>query len=312
MTKVILITGDERFLVEQKLSEFCSNLSFPELNLENIDIENEGEDDVIDRLYQVPFADEKRIIVIHGDVFSKNYNRLTKYCSNPDSDTTVLILVVDKEDRRTKLFKAISANGLVLTFNRLKEKQFLEFIRDFFQRNGLTLTDDLCNYISQRSGYLLSDEASLQTLVQSFTNIILSGKPLTEDTVNAYVKPFLNTNVFSLTKHIGNGDINKALCTINELIESGVEELQIFGLIRRHYRILYKLSTGIRPEDIGLSPFMLGEFKNECERTSPARVSAYLDKVQTMYSYVRRGQISTRLGIETLLVQLAIEGGSLA
>lgn len=311
MTRLVLLMGNENYLIEQKLSELCKGLSNPGLNLEHLDVETTGENDIIERLYQIPFIDENRIIVIHGDVFSKNFNKLAKYCSHPDSDTTMLIFCVTKEDRRSKLFKAIHDNGLVLTMNHLKEKQLIEFTKTYFQENGLTLSDDLASYICHRSGYLLSEDASLQTLVQSFQNIILSGRSISEETINAYVKPFLNTNVFSLTHCIGTGNIKKTLLSLNDLLESGVDEFQLLALIRRHYRILYKLVSGISPEDIGLSPFMLGEFKEERGKTTHEKASEYLNTIQTMYNCIRRGQVAPRLGIETLLVQLALKGGSL-
>ena len=112
---VYLIYGDQDLLLERALEQLkrsVGELADLDFNSETFDGENANADEIIAACNTLPFASERRLVVVRNvDKMGKDgTDALVKYAENP-AETTILALVAKKLAKNTRLYKAVDKLG---------------------------------------------------------------------------------------------------------------------------------------------------------------------------------------------------------
>lgn len=296
---VHLITGVEEYLIHEYLTKVKTGIEYPEMNLSIFGEYDEKK--VVESCEQLPFMRDTKVVICFGDIFAKENSLLVNYCSSP-SPSTELYLVSDKVDKRKKLYKELEKKGNILQFNKLKPKDYLEFLRQYFDKNGISLNDDTIQYIADKTMYNTVDDYYLYDVVGELNKLInfACGKAIDNDMVDKIVKSPVDSNIFKLIHNITSGK-KEVINQVNQLLNEGFEVMKILGMLLRHYRILYKylVSNG---KGLGLAPFQLNEFKNSSLTKDDALLA--IELITLCQNDIKSGRVDMRLGLEMLLVKL--------
>ena len=97
-------------------------------------------DSIISEAMRFPMMSPRQLVVVRDAQAVQNLDKLSSYCASP-LDTTVLVLLFrsSKLDKRTALYKAISANGAVVESNPLRDYEIPSWISEHFSSRGLDI-----------------------------------------------------------------------------------------------------------------------------------------------------------------------------
>lgn len=299
-----LICGEEPYLIRKKVKELISTVEMPQLNVSTYD---ELSENVTAACRQLPFASDKRIIIVDSaKLFKQAPEPLLDYMKSP-SPGNYLICVTGNPDRKTKIYKGFEKQGkeYVLLFNKLKANALSSFVREECSKKGLIIANEEINFLINRIGYEQSDK-TLFDVVSSIDIFSNTGSQIvTRELIERYIEESIDQNVFTLTNLISKKDMPNAFKHLEGLLTSGEPPLKLIGLIERHYRLAYKkvlMKHEGTKVDIGVNSYVLDQV-NTSGMTPVAAMKA-MELCQYASNSIKTGELSANMSIELLLAQL--------
>lgn len=152
-----------------------------------------------------------------------------------------LVITADSVDRRKRLFKVLTENGVVLAFIRTRSEAsqrnlMMENLREKLTRKGKTLSPEAWVVLGKKTGFRLRDSAEALDMLITFTGHRKSIETADVETVIGRTR---DDSVFDLTEAIVRKDLRKALASLGDLLYQGVHHLVILSMITREVRFLF-------------------------------------------------------------------------
>lgn len=191
--------------------------------------------DIVLEAQTLPFLVERRVIVLRG---ADRYNAMSGEKNSPlypfigyleePSESTLLLIIASKLDKRKKLYKACQKLGGVVECPQLEDRALVSWIRGEMQRLGKEADSNAVNELIHRGGSRLGDINNAIALV---SNYVGETPRITQDDVATACADVAEETVWSLTDAIAASDPNKALGTLFQLSELGKSPDEIMGII---------------------------------------------------------------------------------
>lgn len=240
-----ILHGQEEYVKEQALAsleDIVLKGAMRDMNISFIDGETANTDDIIASAQTLPLFNPKRLVIV------KNYSPLYGKALN-DKERKILIDYLAKVPdylclvffcrgnihKNTALFRAISKYGIEVTFDPLKDKELILWIRTAFKRAGKIISPQDAEYMALMAG---NDLASLVHEIDKIVNYTGNAKSVSAHDIDAVVTRVSAANIFKLVDAIGDRDADKALYYISELIQAGESPVGMLSMIARQFRIL--------------------------------------------------------------------------
>jgi len=294
---VYFLEGEEPYFMDQ-ISDFI---------LENVLTEDEkgfnqsilyGKDLSIDAILttakRYPMMAERQVVVIREAQNIKNIEDLVSYVEKPLTSTILVINYKYKTiDKRKKLYKAISKNGVYLESKPLYDNQVPAWITKYLKEKNLG--------IDPRAAQLIADfiGSDLQRIVNELEKVTISlvpGTSIMPDDVEKNIGISKEFNTFELQNALGNKDILKSNRIINYFIDN--EKMHpltvIIGMLANYYRkvLVYhsienKSDRNLVAQKLGVNPFFINDYANAAKNYS-------LDKAIAIISMMREYDLRSK------------------
>ena len=294
---VYFLEGEEPYFMDQ-ISDFI---------LENVLTEDEkgfnqsilyGKDLSIDAIMttakRYPMMAERQVVVIREAQNIKNIEDLASYVEKPLTSTILVINYKYKTiDKRKKLYKAISKNGVYLESKPLYDNQVPAWITKYLKEKNLG--------IDPRAAQLIADfiGSDLQRIVNELEKVTISlvpGTSIMPDDVEKNIGISKEFNTFELQNALGNKDILKSNRIINYFIDN--EKMHpltvIIGMLANYYRkvLVYhsienKSDRNLVAQKLGVNPFFINDYANAAKNYS-------LDKAIAIISMMREYDLRSK------------------
>lgn len=191
--------------------------------------------DIVLEAQTLPFLAERRVIVIrngeHYDSMSGEKNSalspLIHYLEDPP-DTTLLVIVAGKADKRKKLYKGCQKVGAVVECPQLDDRALGDWIRAEVRARGKDMDGGAVNELIHRGGSRLGD---INNAIGLVTTYVGDAPRVTQEDVVAACADVAEETVWNLTDAIAASDPDKALSTLFQLEDLGKSPDEIMGLI---------------------------------------------------------------------------------
>ena len=176
---VYLLHGEEPYFID-RISDYIEKnvLTEEEKNFNQTIFYGRDSDARIisDTAYRYPMMAEKQVVIVKEAQSLKTIDNLLNYVSKPMSSTILVINYKYKTlDKRTKLYKAIKTNGVVLTANKLYESQIPAWIDNYLKQYRYTITPQasqiLTAYLGTELSKISNELDKLLIAVKDTTNI---------------------------------------------------------------------------------------------------------------------------------------------
>lgn len=264
-----LLFGDESFLLEEaadSLVKLSLQDSLRDFNLNTYHGSDVDIEALKDALQTLPMMAERRVIVLKDahELKEKQWDQLLSMLEDPVESST-LICIAQKVDKRKKYYKAFLDHGVVTEFKRPFENQIPQWIMAIAKKYSLQMDSEASQVLHQLVG---NDLSEMNSEIKKLADYVGDRKEILVDDVLEVVSHVRINSVFELTDAIGRNDRSYALVCLANLLDNGQNEVGVLALISRHFRILKLVSEGL-DEGIsgqklsaraGVSPYFLKQY----------------------------------------------------
>ena len=172
-------------------------------------------------LYQLPAEEREQLAAILSDI--------PEYC--------YIVFLFDtvpwKPDRRQRKFHAaVEQNAQIVAFDRQPKRELMSWVARHFASHGKRIDPNLCRYIIAICGASMTAMASEIGKIAAYS----TADTVTRADVDAVVEPVLDAVVFELTDAIAAGSYDRALQTLNALLQMQQEPIPILGAVGSQLR----------------------------------------------------------------------------
>lgn len=180
-------------------------------------------------------------------------DRLEEIFAGAIPSGNTLVLTAGNVDRQKKIFKVISKNGAVITFPVVKPKSgaqrdiLMEEIGKALAKSGKRFSSEALQALGSRTGFNLRMS---QKEVEKLITYAGDRNTIDKRDIDAVIGKSAEDSIFDLTAAIVEKDIEKALVTLNDLLNQGVHHMVILSMIIREVRFLLQGKIILKEEPI--------------------------------------------------------------
>ncbi len=326
--KVYLLYGEENYLKNDFKEKIrAAALAEPEDTMnctifsgDSIDIK-----DVFEMAGTMPFFAERRVVIVDRSGWLKGKKKkddgsedgaeeaaggdqalLTTEIQNlPDS--TVLIMVEDEADKRSKAFKTIKSVGYECEMKTPNADMLATWIAKQFGSRGRRISRDTADYLVNYCGSEMDNLVSEINKLAYFTEGRDIVVPSDIDTICTRQ---LQAVIFDLTDCISNGDVKGAMNIYNELIAKKESVFGILAMLMRNFEQLIVAGElerdnqgGRVMEVLGLKmPFIANKIRGQARKFNTKALRETLELCVQLDLDVKYGDISQDRIIELVIV----------
>lgn len=252
----------------------------------------------------LPFLADRRVVVVrnaeHYDS-EKAAGPLLRYFANP-CETTVLILVAGRIDRRLKLFKACSKAGLVIGCAQLRDHELAAWVRKEVEAIGKSIEPGAVREVTGRAGTQLSEVRSAINQAAGYAG---ERKKITESDVVAACAEVAEEEVWALTDAIAGSNSDAAVHALRRLLDLGKSEFEVMGSVHWVIRSAYQVASG---ETDKMSPFIAKKFKALADKWGVKKCGTALGLLMDAEMMLRSTGVDRALALELLVIRLSASG----
>ncbi len=249
----------------------------------------------------VPFLTERRVVLISNAEQLESESSagpLLDYLENP-CDSTIMMLVASRIDRRLKLFKACAKSGEIVECPQLKEREAMQWARTEIENRGKNVEDDALRELIDRAGTHLSDVANAINLVCSYVG---NEPTVTAADVATSCADVAEEEIWSLTDAIASSDTAKAVRVLREILDLGKNEFEILGSINWLLKTAYFAAA---PASNRLKPFLAQKVRPLANKLGKEKFRDAFALCMDTEILLRSTGVDRTLALELLVVKLA-------
>jgi len=247
---VYLLYGNDARSIEEAIKELEGAVTGgapDEFNTDYFHGRENPPDTVLQAAGTLPMMADRRLVVVKHVEEWKGQDReaLKEYFADPNPKTVMVLAAfglavrgsgASKEDR--DLVAAAAKAGAAVNFPRPTAGRLPAVVREMAKNAGKKIDRDAVDLLIELAG------DDLLGIEQEIAKAVLykdEGDTLTREDVLEAVADVKEANVFEFTDAIGSRDAEGALRAFRRMRDQGQEPLRIFGMLLRHFRILWKV-----------------------------------------------------------------------
>lgn len=244
-----ILTGDNWFAVLEKSQDIIDKFvaDYDDLAVEKIDCEDAGYDKIQAATESVSFLNPRKLVVLRSPSLNKDILEKYDKLLNSVADTTDLLIIERRLDKRTGYYKYIKKLTGYNELSELNDAQTSNWLIAKAEKLGAKISRSDAVYLQDRVGHdqaLLSNE--LEKLISYDPNISKASIDLLSD-------PTPNSTVFSLLEASFTGQKNKASQIYSQQRSLKIEPQQIIAMIAWQLHILAIVKTASDYDDMTIA-----------------------------------------------------------
>jgi len=253
---VVVLTGVNTFALHKYMQEFTRD--FQQKSGDSIErfdgSEMTNADLVIDAVRSVSFLEPRKLVIVRD--FAQNKDILEKIESlvEQTADTTDLLLVDHKLDKRTVAYKYLKKATDMHVFDVLSPYDLERWLATEAKKNQISITSSDSRYLIERVG------TNQELLHSELIKLSLTKKPINKELIDEMVEPTPQSKVFDMLEALFSGDAKKAEELYKDQRAQGEEPQKLLGMITWQ---LQQLTLAVFSPDksvtaltkVGMSPY---------------------------------------------------------
>ncbi|WP_294578566.1 DNA polymerase III subunit delta [uncultured Thomasclavelia sp.] len=317
MYVIILIYGQERFLIEQKLTALKQQYHCSDENM-NLSIFRGDEDlmqDVYEDLITPPFFTDNKMVILKNPVFlttkkvKKDAEQLKYFqkCLDECQETVFVIYYHgDDFDKRKKIVKQLLQQAEVFKYDKVNHYRLSDSTRKAVKRREAVIDDDALELLLSRC------DESLERVANEVEKLCLYSKHITYQVVDKLVNKPLDENIFDLTNAILSKNRQKIFSIYHDLMILNEEPIKLIVSIanqmRLHYQVKLLDRKGYTDQEIGkilgVNPYRLKYVRQEGKNFQLDELIQSIDQLSKLDVKIKSGKLDKKVGLELFLIRI--------
>ena len=307
---VVLLHGEERFLVEEKARDLVAawrGALLSDFGYEPIEGSVLPAARLQDSILQGPFLDPYRVVWARW-VPATRAESLAPALADVPATTRLLITVAGRLGSGNKLVKAVSAaGGRAEESQRLKGRALTEWTGRRAEELGLSR-----QIAAQVTRVTHADLGVIDSELQKLAAYKASGSSLTAEVVLELLAGAREDEIFKLTDNLLPHPTAQAWAVARNLTRSGIQPTSVAYRMARHLALILEVRarqdrgeslSGIQA-DMSEHSFVVQKAFDAARGADPDRLEAALRAIRDYEFEVKSGQVDAELGLDVLLTRL--------
>ncbi len=242
-----LLVGNQTVFLEKRMNEIINSL-LPvkdEFNLNFLDCDFVGIDDIVTELNTFPFGSEHKVVVLKNPAFlmdkksksdlNNDLSLLINYLNNPVSFSTLIIIVNPKLDERKESTKSLKKVMKVENIEGPDKKQATEYVRKMFTSEEIKIDNEALQE------FILRVPEDYTLIANEIKKLKSYSDRISKDDIINLTPAKIEENVFELTDAIISNNKNKALKVFKDLRINNVDPVTMISLVAGQLRFMYQV-----------------------------------------------------------------------
>lgn len=306
---VYLLYGEERYLKKQYKDKLKNALCAADDNMNNHFFEGKGISigEVIDLAETMPFFADRKVIFLENSGYLKSGGEQLAEYLGAQNETTTLIFVESEVDKRSKLFKAIQANGCVVEFTQQDENTLKRWIAGMLAKEGKKITENTVQAFLTKTG---TDMENIHAELEKLICYCMDKEVIGAEDVEAICTTRVTSHIFDMVDAIADKKQARALELYYELLALKEPPMRILFLIARQCNILLQVKAmknkGFGNKEIasaiGVPPFAVGKYAAQAAKFKTAVLKKAVTNCVEAEEAVKTGRMNDVMSVEILII----------
>jgi len=296
----------ESFLADQAVDRFVDRYMPPEyrdLAYAAFYADETSPQQIVMEAETLPFLTERRVILVRN---AERFNtesaaeRLLSYLETP-CETTILLLVASRIDKRTKFYRACEKAGKIVECPELNAREAEDWVRSVASDRGKRLDSGALREFVARAGTHLSDLNNALTIVCSYVG---EADRITEADIVAACADVAEEEIWALTDAIAISSTGKALASLRKLVDLGKHPDELMGIINWLLTSAYAVAVAGDGQP-RISPFVARKVAPLANKLGIRKLRDAFALCTDTHFMLRTTGVDSNLAMELLVVKLA-------
>lgn len=307
-----LLYGEEDYLKNKYANLLIKNIveNKDSMNYSYYEDRDIDSNDVIGTAVTLPFFADKRIIHIKNSNWFKSPNEDFNNYLSEVCDSTVFLFVENAVDKRSKAFKALSKEGVVLELGMPNSNDIRTWI-------GSKLKSE--NKSMEREAYqefLIRTDSNMENMEREFEKLICyvgENDTITLRDVEEICTKQIQSKIFDMINGIAEKNPQKVLDMYHDLLASKEAPIKILILIQRQFRRSIQIkdlreqgySDDRIAKELKIQSFIISKELRMTKNFSTATMNNLLEDACNLEKDIKTGNIKDQLAVELLMMKYA-------
>lgn len=319
---LILLYGEEAYMRNYYKNALKKNLvaEGDNLNYSYFEGNQTNPDEVAGLIQTMPFLADKRVVIVENSGWlaptkgqddteektSSKTQRLLDAMGEIGEDV-IFILVEEKADKRSKLFKQFSTKGICEEFAPQNEDSLVRWIGNIAASNGKTIDARTASYLVSEVGL---DMMLLNNEMEKLLAWAYDKDRITVDDVDTVCTHQVTNKIFDMITAIATHHQKQALDLYYDLITLRESPFAILALLSKQYLQLLavkdcmnrNMPVAMIADKLGVKDWIVKRSQDTCRRMSIKDIKACVEACAKADEDIKTGNLTDSMSVELLIV----------
>lgn len=307
--QVYLLYGEERYLRRQYRERLRKALCSEgdTMNTHFYDGKNLPVGEIIDLAETLPFLAERRVILISDSgLFKAGGEKLAEYLASPN-ESTCFVFAESEVDKRSKLFKAVSAKGYAAEFAVQDENTLKRWIAGVLAKDNKKITENTVQLLISKTG---TDMDNIQSELEKLICYCMERDVVTDADVEAVCTTRVSNHIFDMISAISERRQKEALELYYDLLALKEPPMRILFLIARQCNMLMQAKelkargcdNRTIASKLGVPPFIAGKYLAQASKFGSPLLRRAVTQCVEAEEAVKSGRMDDVMSVEILIL----------
>jgi len=303
---VTVLTGENSFALKAALDVRVQAFvaEHGDIAVERLDGEEASFERLQESLQSLPFLAARKLVILRNPGLNKQFIEQAEKLINDLPETTELIIVEPKIDKRSAYYKLLKKITNFTEFVALDETGLARWLADRAKQQGGNLSSADARWLVERVG------TSQQFLSNELDKLLLYDPHVTRETIELLTEATPQSKIFDLLSAAFAGNTNRALELYRDQRAQKVDPSQIIALLAWQLKIVAIIKTAVGRSsteivrDAKLSPFTVQQGQAIADRLTLARLKQLVLDLLTIDARSKRERIDLDEALQNYLLAL--------
>jgi DNA polymerase-3 subunit delta len=303
---ITILTGSNSYLLREALrrlvATFVSEQGYEDAGSADMALERlDGEDASYERLQEalqsLPFLVSRKLVVLQAPSCNKQFTENADTLLKELPETTDLIIVELKLDKRLGYYKLLKKQKGFQEFTELDENGLAKWLVGLAKDKGIALMSADARYLVERVG---ANQQTLASEIEKLSLYVSKDKPdVTRTIINQLTVETPQSTIFQLLEAAFGGNTRRALELYGEQRALKVEPQQIIAMLawQLHVLALVKaagssVSADVIARDAKLNPYVVRKSAGIARKLTIARTRQLIGDLLTIDERLKRESLN--------------------
>lgn len=304
---IITLSGGNALLLQERLHQLTEDFigQHGDLALERLDAGQTELQQLNEAVQALPFLSSRRLVIIDNPSANKNLSTDVSALLNAVEETTDLIFIEPKFDKRSVLYKTLKKSTSFEEYADLNESQLVTWAVKYASEQGGSLRSAEARTLVMQVG---ADQLRLKN---ELDKLMTFNPNITAQSIAALVVPTAQASTFDLLEATLGGNIHKAYELYDEQRRQRVESQAIVGLIAWQLHILVLVKTAADrsldqvAKEAKLNPFVVRKSAALARSRTMTNIKALVAATIDLDRRLKRQGIDADEGMKNLLLVMS-------